>query len=246
MRRTTLVKKGIEAERDFTWRGGDVSRIESLSDAVFAFSLTLIVVSLEVPGSFAEFKTTLAGFGGFAFSFALLLLIWHSHFIFFRRYGMEDGVTMALNAVLLFLVLFYIYPLKFLSSLLASTYLGTAGLSFNDMTHADSQTFMILYSLGLMAVFFTLGVLYWHAWRQRDELGLDALERYDTVTSIQYHGIYVVWAALSVGLALLGGFWIFVSGIMYSLIGFAFWGHGYARGKRREPIKAAVLAERES
>lgn len=41
MLRQALIKRGTEAEPDFVWRGGDVSRIESLSDAVFAFSLTI-------------------------------------------------------------------------------------------------------------------------------------------------------------------------------------------------------------
>ena len=35
-------------------RGREVSRIEGFSDAVFGFALTLLVVSLEVPESFAD------------------------------------------------------------------------------------------------------------------------------------------------------------------------------------------------
>jgi len=123
MIRRSLVKRGILAEKDFFWRGGDVSRIEALSDAVFAFAVALLVVSLDVPTTFSEFVETMMGFVGFAFAFGLLFMIWHSHYIFFRRYGMEDGPTIALNAFVLFFVVFYIYPLKFLSRLLAATYL---------------------------------------------------------------------------------------------------------------------------
>ena len=32
----------------FRWRGGEIARIEGLSDAVFAFAVTLLIVSLEV------------------------------------------------------------------------------------------------------------------------------------------------------------------------------------------------------
>ena len=36
----------------FRWRGQEITRIEGLSDAVFAFAITLPVVSLEVPKTF--------------------------------------------------------------------------------------------------------------------------------------------------------------------------------------------------
>lgn len=38
---------------DFRVRGKEVSRVEGLSDAVFGFAITLLVVSLEVPKTFA-------------------------------------------------------------------------------------------------------------------------------------------------------------------------------------------------
>ena len=46
--------------------------------------------------------------------FALLVWIWSEHNTFFRRFGMQDAYTVALNAALLFVVLLYVYPLKFM------------------------------------------------------------------------------------------------------------------------------------
>ena len=55
----------------------------------------------------------LRGLPVFAVTFAILLLIWQEHHDFFPS-GFQDGVTIWLNGALLFVVVLYIYPLKFL------------------------------------------------------------------------------------------------------------------------------------
>ena len=57
---------------------------------------------------------TMRGFPSFACCFALLVWIWHEHNMFFRRYGLQDGWTVFVNSMLLFVTLFYVYPLKFM------------------------------------------------------------------------------------------------------------------------------------
>src|SRR5215471_10595235 len=101
-----------------TVRRREVSRVEGFSDAVFGFAVTLLVVSLEVPKTFDEILSMMRGFPAFAVSFALLFMIWWRHYQFFRRYDLEDAWVITLTGLLLFLVLFYVYPLKFLWSLL--------------------------------------------------------------------------------------------------------------------------------
>src|SRR5207249_12091167 len=151
-----------------------VSRLEGCRDAVFSFSVTLLVVSLEVPHTFDELWEAMRGFVAFAICFALLFQIWWRHHTFFRRYGLEDAVTKAFTGVLLFVVLFYVYPLKFLWTLVITTRLGG-----NELVRlADGRVEpMILneqvprlfevYGLGAAAVFSVFVVLYLHAYRLR-------------------------------------------------------------------------------
>src|SRR5690349_8159044 len=110
-------------EKDFRWRGGEIARIEGLSDAVFAFAVTLLVVSLEVPKTFTELAAVMRGFFPFAICFGLLLQVWHEQYRYFRRYNLQDSMSTFLNCVLLFLVLFYVYPLKFLFTYLVSQWM---------------------------------------------------------------------------------------------------------------------------
>jgi len=220
-------------------RHHEVTRVEALSDAVFAFAATLLVVSLEVPRTYPELVDNLRGFVAFGISFVMLLTIWWAHNGFFRRYGMQDGKTMALNSVLLFVVLFYVYPLKFLFSALVGRMLGIRSESSVELHAGEITPLMVIYGLGFIAVFLCFSLLYLHAWNRRTALGLDALEAFEAITWSRHYLIFVGVGVLSVVLALLHvGERIGMPGWIYGMIGpFCTW-NGMVRQRQRQRLES--------
>ena len=209
MIREKLIAAEVGAAGKFRWRSREVSRLEGLADAVFGFAITLLVVSLEVPRTFDDLLAMMLTFPAFAISFALLLLVWYQHYVYFRRYDIEDGLTMVLNSALLFVVLFYVYPLKFVWTFLANMVikgdprvrLATGELVY-PVGREQGEPMMIIYGVGYMAVFGIFALLYWHAYRRRAEMELNELEVYDTKVESIPTALLAV-GMLSVGIAAL-------------------------------------------
>src|SRR5919107_2437069 len=203
-----VVREGLarrqSGEEDFRWRGEEISRIEAFTDAVFAFAVTLLVVSLEVPKTFDELLVDMRGFFAFAICFALLLFVWYEHYKFFRRYGLRDLPTLWLNSVLLFLVLFYVYPLKFLFTLWMDQLLG---FSENEMIQASQvPLLMLIYGAGFVAIQLVFVLMYLRAYSLRGALGLGAYELSVTREEVQGYLLNVAVGMAFISIAVFGGF----------------------------------------
>jgi hypothetical protein len=251
MLRKKLIDKGVGDDHKFRWRSHEISRTEGLSDAVFGFAITLLVVSLEVPKTYGELMQTMRGFGAFAISFTLLFMVWFNQYKFFRRYGLEDNLTVCLNAILLFVVLFYVYPLKFLFTFLVSLFTGgggrvhlPGGIDSLMVESGDQVSFlMIIFGAGYIAVFGVFVFLYWHAYRQRGALELNELEVLDTRTDIQESALNVGVGVLSIVIAVLGGGrYAFVAGMAYMLNAIVMPVHGMLMGKQRRRLEKQFRA----
>jgi uncharacterized membrane protein len=213
MIREKLIEKGIGNDHQFRWRSHEVSRTEGLSDAVFGFAITLLVVSLEVPKTYAELMQTMRGFGAFAISFTLLFLVWYNQYKFFRRYGLQDNTTMVLNGILLFVVIFYVYPLKFVFTLLVNQFSGGQGEftqpngSVGHMVESSDQVarVMLIFGVGYVAVFGVFALLYGYAYRRRRDLELNELEEFDTRVDISESLLNVLIGSVSILIAAVGG-----------------------------------------
>ena len=240
------MENDIGRSGEFRWRGHEISRIEGLSDAVFAFAITLLVVSLEVPKTFADLAETMHGFGAFLVSFLLLFAVWFTQYKFFRRYGLQDTATVVLNAALLFVVLFYVYPLKFLFSFLIDKFTGGHGevrLPNGNVvamieSHEQMASLMTIFSLGYLAVFAVFVLLFWHAYRRREALELNELEQFDTRESIQECALNCGVAIVSLLIVILGGPGrAGLAGMAYMLTAVVNTLNGMIMGKRRRKLE---------
>jgi hypothetical protein len=250
MIREKLMAKNPGKPTDFRLRSHEISRIEGLSDAVFGFAVTLLVVSLEVPRTFDELSRAMRGFGAFAISFALLVFIWVNQNKFFRRYGLQDNITILLNAILLFVVLFYVYPLKFLFAYLVNIFTGGHGevrLPNGNIAlmvePANFPTLMIIFGIGYVAIFGVFVLLYWHAWRKQAELELNEIEIFDTRDTIQECALNCMIGLLSIGVAAFGGRYRIWAGPVYMLIPLIMTWHGFKMGRQRDRIAAQFHKE---
>ena len=221
-------------------RGRDVSRLEAFSDAIFAFSATLLVVSLEVPGTYADLVADLRGFAAFALSFMALLMIWSVHNAFFRRYGLQDSWTIFINACLLFVVLFYVYPLKFIAAGIAETVFGMEQMAVGIRTASELASLFMLYSGGFVAVFLFVSLLYFNAYRQRRELDLSTEEVHEALLYFRHYLILVAVGLLSVFLAWAGvGIRFALPGLIYVILGPLCYVHAAMTEKRRARLTSA-------
>jgi uncharacterized membrane protein len=205
--------------------GREVSRIEGFSDAVFGFALTLLVVSLEVPDNFEGLKQILRGFIPFAATFALVCWIWFEHYAFFRKFEAEDPLTIFLNCVLLFLVLFFVYPLKFVFSRVIPAVMGEA--NGVRLTEGDARMMMWIYSAGFVAMMVVFALLYWNQYRSRKALGLSDEQAFNARAGALTHVLSVIVGMSSIVLALTVPIqWIWTAGVIYSLQGPLHWRNG--------------------
>ena len=98
----------------------DRRRVDALSDSVFAFAATLLVLGLHDPGDRGGLAHSLAqewpSFAAYVVSFATIAIIWINHNTLFGHLGQLDRPLVFLNLLLLLLVALIPFPTALLAA----------------------------------------------------------------------------------------------------------------------------------
>ncbi len=183
---------GLPVENGFRIRGASMTRVETFADAAFAFAVTLLVISVDdVPSSYQEFQTALKSVPIFFACFGLLIMFWIGHHKWSRLYGLDDLVSLWLTVLLIAGILVLVYPLRVVISLGFGTMTdGWLPVAF-EVTGEQVAAIFVFYGFAFASLSGVVLGLYLYAWRRRDVLELNELERFETRQSV------VLWMAVS-------------------------------------------------
>lgn len=166
--------------RGFRLRGMQMTRLETFIDAAFAFAISMLVIaSQQIPDDIATLLAAFKNVPTFICSIAVLGIFWRGHWLWSRRYGLEDGTSILISWALIVTILIFIYPLKAIFG--AMWYMlsnGEVGRPFSlHTTEEQVRSIFAIYALGLIAISSEILLLYVRAWRLREVLRLNAREQ---------------------------------------------------------------------
>ena len=190
--------------RGFRLRGMDMTRLETFIDAAFAFSVTMMVISVDrVPDNVNDLLAAFRNVPAFMASIAVLGLFWRGHWLWSRRYGLEDGVSIFISWSMLVTILIYIYPLKVVFGGMWYLLSGHAvGQSISLHTEAQARALFAIFAIGFTAIALEILLLNLRAYYLRGALRLNQLERVTAQGEITGWGVPVVIGIISLVLAL--------------------------------------------
>lgn len=209
-----LLNRSRHHDPRITYRGDTPSRIDNLTDAVFGIAITLLIFNLSNPNSFADLLTFTKTLPAFIISISFIMLIWYEHLRFSEIYGLDDTRLFVLNTVFNALVIFYVYPLRFLTLFLTDFFFRT---DLHVTIQGDQvPSLMMYYGSIAFALYVVLFLFYHRAARLREALALNAFEVFYTESHKRRLTIMLAVPLLSITLtALLSG----VSFVWASVIG---------------------------
>lgn len=194
--------ENLVRNEQLNYRGQSGSRLVNLTDAVFGIALTLLIFTVSEADSFSDLLIFAKSFPALLMSIMFLFLIWKEHVSFALVYPLHGGILQSLSVLFLALVIFYVYPLRFLTRLLTNLFFRS-GIDLN-IESTQIPDLMIYYGLVTFALYFVLSLFYFFAFRQKEHTGLSTYE----VFFAKWHGYRMLLMALVPLLSVLLS-WIF-------------------------------------
>jgi len=181
-----------------------MTRLETFIDAAFAFAVTMLVISTgQVPDDVRALLVAFKNVPAFVASIAVLSIFWRGHWLWSRRFGLEDGVSILISWVMLVTILIYVYPLKMLFGGMFFYLTGhVVGQSITAHTDGEARALFAIYGLGFTLIAVEVLLLNLRAWRLRGPLRLNEHEKSLTRAEVTGWSVPVAVGLTSLLLAL--------------------------------------------
>jgi len=195
----------------FRLRGVNGTRMDGLSDGIFALAVAILLISSSVPTNYQELTQFVFDIIPFSICILFVYWIWNSLSNFNIRYGMEDSRTSFLKMSLLFFVLFYVYPLKFLMSwqvkYFSAIFSGSLGERYQELNamipFSKLPELMVIYGIGFILIYVITYLLHRRAYQCREALQLNEREILETQFSMRHYFAIGSVGVISVFLAII-------------------------------------------
>lgn len=221
-------------------RGKAMTRLETFIDAAFAFAVTMLVISVDdVPRSYEEFSEALLSIPAFIASFFQVMMFWLGHRAWSQRFGLEDGPTLFISLVLVCGILVVVFPLRVLFSSAFGYFSGGVLPYPFPVQWENMRAVFAIYGFGFSVMCSLISLLYLHALRQAEWLGLNSAERLATRGEFESWLIPAFTGLLGMILALLApDEWVILGGLVYSLLFVLLPVHRWLERRRMQALTA--------
>jgi uncharacterized membrane protein len=139
-------------------------RLDAFVDAAFAFAVTLLIVGGgDTPERFSDLSAMLLRAPAFAAAFALIAMFWLGYRDLGRLWPHRDGLSTALSLAIVFVVLLYVFPLRFIMEAALHALSGgwLPGTRLAE-TLQEQRYLYVAYGAGCLVLSVLYGTLYRH------------------------------------------------------------------------------------
>src|ERR1700720_4767406 len=140
--------------RGFRLRGIEMTRLETFIDAAFAFAISMLVIApQQIPDNIDALLGAFKNVPAFVASIIVLGIFWRGHWLWSRRYGLEDGISIFISWAMIVTMLIYIYPLKAIfSSMWFLLSGGRVGHVLGAHSESQVRALFAVFALGFTAI----------------------------------------------------------------------------------------------